>query len=107
MIAQDLTASSELAQFNPANNVLQPNDSVMNMSYANQMKLKGYAKKRNSVSTTKQPSKKKRFINVKKSASAARKQMQTTNGFGRNQLIGQAQLRGLSNDQGRMGNTKE
>ena len=53
MIAQDLTASSELAQFNPVNNVLQENDSVMNMSYANQMKLKGYAKKRNSVSTTK------------------------------------------------------
>ena len=36
------------------------------------MKYKVYSKKRNSASTSKQPSKKKKFINCKKSSSAVK-----------------------------------
>ena len=63
------------------------------------MKYKAYTKKRNSVSTAKQPSKKKKFINCKKSSSAVKKTVQTNLGVNHNQLIAQNQLNQILNDQ--------
>ena len=57
------------------------------------------------MSSSKHPSKKKKFI--KKSVSAAKKPMETRLGFNQNQLIAQTQLNSALNDPNQMANTSK
>ena len=71
------------------------------------MQYKVYSKKRNSASTSKQPSKKKKFINCKKSSSAVKGTQKTRLGLGHNQLIAQTQLNSIINDQALLATTSK